>query len=825
MSMKKLLALALAAAMVFSIVACTPKDNTTADLNASTTGNGDNPAKPVNASYTYNYSLSEFPTNWNYFTYQTSTDAEILDYITDGFYSFDYNDTMDGYQMVPAMATGDPVDVTKDYVGKFGITADSKNLAWKITLRKDLKWDNGDPITAKDFEESAKLLLDPKAQNSRANSLYSGSFIVGNAEAYLKQGKTFVDPATSKFTVYSEDLDSQLIFSLAPPEGARGEIFMRTEMGFPESYDAAACAAYLVAKDLKDTAFTAEVAAKMEGKTLAEIKADAEMKAAWEALLGWWKTKPNEELHFFLAETSYEAMDWSEVGVYAVSDYELVYIITKPLDGFYLKYNMPAFLVHVDTYNKLAKVDSEGIYTNTYGTSAETTRSYGPYKLTSFQRDKQYILERNENYYGLTEDTYQTTHIQVDCVADAATRLQMFLSGKLDSYGLQKDDMKTYQLSDNTYYYTGASTFAMTFNPNRDALEEKQAAAGSNINKTIITLVEFRQAFSFGLDRAAFCLATSPTNNAAFALYSNLIICDPEAGTAYRTTEAAKDALVDFWGLADDIGAGKLYADKDEAIESISGYNLAKAKQLFNEAYEKAIKEGLMDEDDVIQICIGLPSASAPFYTQGYDFLVNNYTEAVKGTKLEGKLTFTKDDTVGNGFGDALRQNQVDLLFGVGFNGSALDPYGLFEVYVDDDGGLKYDPAIDYSKIPLAININGTDYTTDCLSWYQIMNGDKKTIVDGEGNSIEYSCGSSDNDPETRLQILAALERAVLMNYDFIPIMDNSSASLKGMQIQFKTEEYIFGLGFGGIKYYTYNYTDAEWDAFVAGKGGVLDYT
>ena len=822
MSIKKMLALLLTLVMVVGVFAgCKPADpTTTGNVPGTTSG-----MTPTQSNYTYNYSLSEFPTNWNYFTFQTSTDSEILDYIVDGFYAFDYNDTMDGYQMVPAMAIGDPVDVTKDYVGKYGITADSEHLAWKVTLRQDLKWENGDAITAKDFEESAKLLLDPKAQNSRANTLYSGSFIVANAEKYLKQGKTVMNPATSEFTEYSEDLDSKLVFSLAPPEGNNGEVYMRTSFGFPASYDAVACAAYIINGYLGGTAFTADAAAKMEGKTLAEIKADTEMKAAWEALLGWWQTEPNEELHFFLAESTYPAMDWSEVGVFAVSDYELVYVITKPLDGFYLKYNMPSMLVHAETYNKLAKVDSEGIYTNTYGTSAETTMSYGPYKLVSFQRDKQYILERNENYYGLTEDTYQTTHIQVDRVTDPATKLQMFLSGKLDSYGLQKDDMKTYQLSDHTYYYTGASTYAMTFNPDLEKLTEKQAAAGNNINKTIITLVEFRQAFSFALDRLAFCLATSPTNNAAFGLYSNLIICDPEAGTAYRTTEAAKDALVDFWGLTNDIGAGKLYADKDEAIESITGYNLTKAKQLFDAAYDKAIAEGLMDADDTVQICIGLPSASAVFYTQGYDFLVNNYTEAVKGTKLEGKLTFTKDDTIGNGFGDALRNNQVDLLFGVGFNGSALDPYGLFEVYVDDDGGLKYDPAIDYSTIDLTININGTNYTTDCLSWYQIMNGDKKNITDANGNSIEYSCGSSDNDPETRLQILAALERAVLMNYDFIPIMDSSSASLKGMQIQFKTEEYIFGLGFGGIKYYTYNYTDAEWDAYVASNGGVLDYT
>ena len=66
---------------------------------------------------------------------------------------------------------------------------------------------------------------------------------------------------------------------------------------------------------------------------------------------------------------------------------------------------------------------------------------------------------------------------------------------------------------------------------------------------------------------------------------------------------------------------------------------------------------GLVKEDDVIEIIIGLPATTSA-YVNGYEFIVNNYTEAVKGTKLEGKLTFKKDDTIGNAFGDALRRAQ-----------------------------------------------------------------------------------------------------------------------------------------------------------------------
>jgi hypothetical protein len=32
-------------------------------------------------------------------------------------------------------------------------------------------------------------------------------------------------------------------------------------------------------------------------------------------------------------------------------------------------------------------------------------------------------------------------------------------------------------------------------------------------------------------------------------------------------------------------------------------------------------------------------------------------------------------------------------------------------------------------------------------------------------------------------------------------------------------------MGFGGLKYNTYNYTDSEWAEYVASQNGELDYT
>src|SRR5574344_787893 len=96
-----------------------------------------------------------------------------------------------------------------------------------------------------------------------------------------------------------------------------------------------------------------------------------------------------------------------------------------------------------------------------------------------------------------------------------------------------------------------------------------------------------------------------------------------------------------------------------KAISMVS-YNLEMAKQLFDKAYDIAIADGLMKEGDTVQIMIGTPNSTSNFYNKGNEFLVNCFTDAVVGTKLEGKLTFTLDDTLGNAFSDALKSNQVD---------------------------------------------------------------------------------------------------------------------------------------------------------------------
>ena len=761
--------------------------------------------------YTYNSAQTEFPTNWSPHQNQTQIDSDLMVQLGNGFYDFDYNEDEDGYKVIPQVAADFPVDVTADYVGDaWGIAEGEEARAWRIPLRGNLAWEDGTPITAGDFVTSAKLLLNPTAQNHRADMLYSGNLVIKNAEAYLKQGlasDTALGTIMEAESLSVEDL-------LAKYGSEPGCINWGNSFGDTYDFDAKAWTG-----EAEDAVVTTPL-------TLSDLYAfyttgEGRAYATWasdEQMTEW----ALEELFTPYMQFA-GAMDFDQVGILAPDDTSLVLILAKPLSGFYLYYSLTDYWLVNETLYHACESETDGVYNNTFGTSKETSISFGPYRLSEFQSDKTYLLEKNPNWYGWSdpanEGWYQTDAIRVDCVAEVSTRMEMFMSGLLDVVGLDKDHIGDYATSEYTYYDEGDSVFAMVFNPELSALKTAQEQAGAHINKTILTLKDFRMAMSLGLNRQEFCLASSPTNEPAFALYGGQIVADPEQGLFYRTTDVAKQVVVDFWGLSDEIGEGKLYADADEAIDSLSGYNLEMARQYFDAAYDEAIAQGLMGEDDVVEIMIGTPNETSAFYNSGYDFIVNNYTEAVKGTKLEGKLTFKRDATLGNGFGTALRNNQVDMLFGVGWTGSTFDPYGLIEAYVEDD--YRYDPAWNPDETMLTCTLDGEEYTANVRTWQHAITNETVTAKKADGTDAELNVSAN---AEQRILVLSQLENVILQNYDFIPLMGDSSAKLKGMQVEYHTEDEVFPLSRGGIKYMTYNYDDAEWNAFVASQGGVLNY-
>ena len=213
---RKVLSLVLAVLMLASCVAtlASCSNNSQGGEGSSTNpsatdatdkgNNGDNEedkkTNPIfnDGNYTYNTFTAQSPSNWNELTYQDNNDTQIMNYLGSSFFTYnfaydEFGDIIPGDFVVEYAAATNLEDVSALVDEKWGVPADGKGYAWKITLRSDLKWDDGTPIKAEDFVYTMKQQLDPDFQNYRADSFYVGATIIHNAENYVKQGQTLIN--------------------------------------------------------------------------------------------------------------------------------------------------------------------------------------------------------------------------------------------------------------------------------------------------------------------------------------------------------------------------------------------------------------------------------------------------------------------------------------------------------------------------------------------------------------------------------------------------------------------------------------------------------
>ena len=789
----------------------------------------DKPEAPK--SYTYNNYLTISPSNWNELTYQDNNDTEVLGWIGSSFFTYDFKYDENG-EIVPGefdvkySAATNLEDISGEVDAKWGIPAGKTGYAYRITLRDDLKWENGDKITAEDFVYTMKEQLNPLFQNYRADSYYNSAQSLVGAKSYAKQGQSGIFAATTSYDTYSTDLDSQLIFTLAPAGGeVLEECAMRTIMGFPASYNAAACAAYLIANELGECAFTAETAAAMEGKTLAEIKADETLAAAWAALIGWWQTEPNEELHFFVAHGQFPEFAWENVGIYAESDTELVIIFAKALPllqddgsmGYKAAYNLSSLpLVHKATYEacKVAPTEGSELWTSKYNSSVETTMSWGPYKLESFQTGSQFTLVKNDQWYGYgleeNEGLYQTTRIVYDIVADWNSAWIKFQAGELDGIGIDVSIADDYKNSEQAFFTPSDFVSSLQLQSSAEALKERGDKEG--VNKMLMAYPEFRKALSLSINRAEFAQTCTTSSKAGFGLFNSMHYYDVENGGVFRNSDEAKQVLCNIYGV--DVSK---YDSLDDAVNAITGYDLELARSLVVEAYNKALANGDITATDKVKFTFGSGSITEAVQRQ-YDYFAASWIKLVEGTPLEGRLELELADK-GATWANDFRAGGYDVCMG-GWTGAAWDPGYFLLAYLDS--GYMYSAAWDTTNTMMTFTMkgvgeNGADITEtmSLTDWYNCLNGNSGAKYDWSSNAL----------PEAkRLQLIAALEQEVLKVYYTVPVANSFSASLISYQVDYVTYEYNTFMGYGGVKYMTYNYDDAAWDALVKAEGGELNY-
>ena len=763
--------------------------------------------------YTYNTYTTISPSNWNELTYQDNNDTQIMSYIGSSFFSYNFKydekgEILPGEFVMEYSAATNLEDVTEDYIGEeWGIPEGATARAYKITLREDLKWDDGTPIDASDFVYTMQEQLNPKFQNYRADSFYLGATIIHNAQNYVKQGTT---AQTDVATVMANKGYATIADFLAAEGTAKS--YVNWDYSFGDTYE--------------NGAWT--------GSSIDEV-VDSKLSAAdlyalfSEVVVNMWGYDQATADEFFVGEAyvdyTFPTLEFDKVGIFVGdTNYEIVLVLDKSLpllkeDGtlsYQAAYNMSSLpLVHKEKYeaNKVEPSSGTTLWTSTYNSSVETTASWGPYKLESFQSGKQYVLVRNENWYGYNMEQYkgqyQTDRIVCDNVAEWNAAWLKFLAGEIDGIGIDVTVADDYKGSDRAYFTPDDFVASLQLQSNADQLKAREKEGQ---DKEILTYTEFRKALSLAINRADFANKTTTSSLAGFGLFNSMHYYDVENGGVFRNTDEAKLVLCEIYNVnpAD-------YDSLDDAVDAITGYDLDEARKLVDIAYDKAVAAGQIDEDDVVFLTMG-SGAINETVTRRFNYISDAWKELVKGTKLEGRLeTETKD------FSDAwatdFRLGKYDVCMG-GWTGAAWDPGYFLLAYLSP--AYMYSTAWPTDTVQMTFTMKGVaedggdiTETMTLLEWYDCLNGAGGAKYDWSATALEQS---------QRLQLIAALEKEVLKVYYTVPLYNNFSASLLSYKVDYVTYEYNTFLGYGGVRYMTFNYTDAEWAKVIADNNGELNY-
>lgn len=829
MKQKKLLmliAMVLVVVLCASVLTACKKDKGNGGGNVTKPGTGWEDPK----MYTMREYTAQMPSQWCTILTSDNVNNAMESYFMSSFYEFNYKFDANG-KIVPGAYTVEYSaatkleDVTKKYAGKYGLAADAeKGQAFAMTLRNDLKWDDGTPIKAADFVYTMMQQLSPKYLFATASNYYSGNYVIHNAQNYVKQGqKGWFDNgnmnlaysdlalgADGKYTLKGNECTIALKKPLVWLQGNTLDSYVTNA---PQYFDTAAYASLLALADANgDVAVTAE--------SLALLTTVITAKAAWG------ETKENT-VGYMYVNYEYPAMDFSEVG-YFVGDneYELVMVIDgtlNPLDaegnltyeaGYYFS-NWP--LVKKDLWER-CEDQSKTPYANSYCTTQEKSASWGPYKLTNYQDQKTYTVSRNDKWfgYGLPQyaNQYQTDAIVTEKIEEWDTAWLAFQKGNLDGIGMNVKIAADYRTSKRAYFTPETWTFDLNIQSNANSRTDKR-------NNLLLNYADFRKAISLSLDRDDYCAKNNPSSQAALGLLNSMYYYDVENGKVYRESIQAKEAILNAYGATKNAdGSWKVgettYTDIEDALDATTGYNLTLAHQLVENAIAQAKTDGKYSDGEEIILTYGIETQSADT-DRVKNWFQAAFDNMTKGTSIEGKVKIEYFMFSSATWSEQFSAGEYDLCFGAWGNAAFNPAYLLCETQISAEN--RYATNWDPKTVSVTVKATPDDKHKDGLYTYNLEQW--RLILQGkDGCPVNFK-----NFPmEDQLAALGAVETAILKVYYSIPVFSRYSASLMGYKVDYVSYEYNTFMGYGGIRYMTFNYDDTAWAEFVASNNNILNY-
>lgn len=554
------------------------------------------------------------------------------------------------------------------------------------------------------------------------------------------------------------------------------------------------------------------------------------------------------------------------VGVQAKDDYTLRLYLSKSISELDLKFQLSSnWLVNVSLYDSLTKKTSSSSWMTSYASaSVENYKSYGPYKLTSFVADQAITIEKNDQWYGYSDDSYKAqfseytgddteqykmTKIYTRIIKTHDTAVSEFMAGNLDDIDLNKDNMKTYGNSTRRTTTLESYTQKISFNTDRSKLASRQAETGKN--KTVIANKNFRKGLSLGLDRNNFASQTTAGSQAFTGLLNSLYLANNVTGEMYRDTEQGKSVYNQIYG---ELGGKPTDATTSALAKDDNGYNYAWAKYYLKEGIKEEIKsteDKHLQPGDTIDIEFRVYDNTSDTTKEMHSFISTAWSTLLKDAVDELNV---EDASLLNGKGLSININLVkdedyyttarnggsDMIFSI-WGGAAIDPYGLMQVYLDKTftNCCEYGFKGKQDQEELWIDLNGdgkktSDEINTFDGWYHVMNDDLSEgeysddvkVSDADAASLSEEKKAQHNQWKTlhdkKLTILAGTEAGIVNRFEAIPIVARGSSSLTGFKVENATKNYINLVGYGGIRFLRFNYNNSEWKNFVSEYGGKL---
>lgn len=797
----------------------------------------------------YNTTTQVMPGNWNALTYSDNNDTQILDYIGSSFFDYDYkfegdkkfNDdgTINKAGIVPGAYTTNYSaatkleDVTSSVDAKWGYTDEQKaegGYAWKITLRDDLKWDDGTEIKAADFVYSMQQQLDPAFMNFRANTFYD-TLKIKNSKAYFFQNQEGTyEPVDSLGYATNEDAikaGEKLYFDAYNFYGAEGYV----------DAEGNACPQWVSIDD----EVVYDTAAAWESGTAEDAFSGKDI---WEAYAAYFEVGSNYAEYFAAyVENTERDVAWDTVGIYSVDEENAIVVCLDKAYAFlkedgslsylaaYYMQNLP--LVHKEKYeaSKIAPADGATLWTTSYDSSLESTASWGPYKLVEFEAGSHYKLAKNENWYGWNmeqyKNQYNVTAINCRKVEEWNTRWMGFLNGTYDDATLATENAADYVDSKYVYYTSNdTGTYGMQLFSNLNVLKT------SENNNGILAIPEFRQAFNLSLNRSDIVEKIWPgTAIPCFGLVNSAYYYDIENsptledGGQYRNTTQAKEGILRAYGYTQGEdgkwSSGELTnLELDEAYETLTGYNPTLAKEKMQEAIKELTDNAETYGYDASKNITLVYGSSADNDKQRFraNYLQDVLDELTKGTALEDKIDVVFDASAGAQWAEAFRSGKTQIGFGYGFSGNPFNPFDIIGSFVDPDDDLNYHQYWDTSKLDLTLTMPEGDYegagetiTMNVQNWFFCLNG--RAASENQEKTYNWDAGYAP--VEARLTILSALEELTIKESRSVMIIASSGGSFLGKKFSYISDVENVFMNFGGYRYLEVNYTDAEWTEYV----------